>query len=192
MPSTSEREAAAARQFYSVILAKLTNEKGVHAETAIAGAARMAGTFLMRSFNLALDHIAPGTPVLSDIANEKGPKLVELLEVSLEQLQIRCDPQKLATAPQGYTPLLDLLATQALLEPAMNQVCASHQLNYEQAARAATITTSQLIQQCQQIVDPHTSFKLAAYSFVEGCKTAPQRLPAAPANEVKKPWFKLW
>lgn len=192
MASIAEREAAAARQFYAVILQKLTNEKGVHAETAIAGAARMAGTFLIRSFQLSLDNIAPGTPVLSDIANERGPKLVELLGVSLDQLQIRCDPQKLETAPQGYSPLIDLLATQALLEPALNQIRESHQLDYEQAARAATITTSLLIQQCQQLVDPHTSFKLAAYSFVEGCKTAPQRLAPPPTSEAKKPWFKLW
>jgi hypothetical protein len=192
MASTAEREAAAARQFYAVILAKLTNEKGVHAETAIASAARMAGTFLMRSFNLSWDNIEPGTPVLSDSANEQGPKLVELLGLSLEQLQVRCDPQKLESAPPGYAPQIDLLATQALLEPAMNQIRESQQLDYEQAARAATITTSLLMRECQQIVDPHTSFKLAAYSFVEGSKTAPQRLATITTSEAKKPWFKLW
>lgn len=192
MASTAEREAAAARQFYAVILEKLTNEKGVHAETAIAGAARMAGTFLMRSFNLPLDNVEPGSPVFSDIANEKGPLLVELLGLSLDQLQMRCDPQKLESAPEGYAPMIDLLTTQALLEPAMNQIRESQQLDYEQAARAATITTSLLMRECQQIVDPHTSFKLASYSFVEGCKTAPQRLAPATTSAAKKPWFKLW
>ena len=44
----------------------LQSEHGVHAGTAVSVAARLAGTFLIRSSDLDLSAIAAGTPVFSD------------------------------------------------------------------------------------------------------------------------------
>jgi hypothetical protein len=88
MSSTAEKQFAAAREFNTVIVDKLTNEKGVHANTAIAAAARMAGTFLFRSFNLPLQNLEPGAAILSDAANEKGPFLYDLMSGVLQQMNV--------------------------------------------------------------------------------------------------------
>lgn len=66
-------EIRAARAFREHVFAKLGNEKGVHAETALSAAGRMAGTFLLRSFGLPLEHLEPGTPVLSDRGERARP-----------------------------------------------------------------------------------------------------------------------
>ena len=49
------------------------------------------------------------------------------------------------------------------------------------AAWAAAITSAILVQKCAQIVDPHVGYRVAAYCFVEGAKTVPQKL--SPENE---------
>lgn len=193
MTSMKENQFAAAREFHTVILEKLTNEKGVHAETAIAGAARMAGTFLLRSFKLPMENLEPGAPVFSDAANEKGPLLVNLLGGTLQQMNVRVDPERLAAFQnRGDEPQLGVLETQALLETDLSRVREKYQLTYEEAAYAAAFATALMVRDCSQVVEPHVGFNVAAYSLVEGAKTVPQRLRPPAAENGKKPWYKLW
>jgi len=51
----------ASAEFTEKIIAKLADKKGVHAETAISAASRMAGTFLLRSTGLPIAGFAPGS-----------------------------------------------------------------------------------------------------------------------------------
>lgn len=193
MTSTVEKEFAVAHEFYETIVGKLTNEKGVHAETAIASAGRMAGTFLLRSFNLPIEKLDPGVAVLSDAANEKGPFLVSLLAGVLHQMKVVIDPQRLESVlDQGDQPQLSVLDTQALLESDLSRIRRHHHLGYEEAARAAAIATAIMVQKTSQVLDPHIGFKIAAYSFVEGAKTVPHRQGPSVAKERKKPWYKPW
>lgn len=188
MASTQEKQLAAARKFLSVILDGLTNEKGVHAETAITSAGRMAGTFLLRSFNLPIERLQPGAPVLSSVADEKGPALVNLLGDSLRQMNVPIDPERLQSVQgQQDQPQLGFLETQALLESDLSRIKEKYGFAYEEAAYAAAITTAFMIGKCSQVVDPHVGFNVAAYSFVEGVKTVPQRL-----EKSNRPWYKLW
>jgi hypothetical protein len=63
-------------EFNQVIIAKLATDKGVHAETAIAAASRMAGTFLLRSTGLPIATLKPGSPVFSDVIDEQGQRVL--------------------------------------------------------------------------------------------------------------------
>jgi hypothetical protein len=167
---------SAANEFYSVILEKLRNEQGVHAETAIAAAARMAGTFLLRSFNLPIENLTPGDAVLSDAANEKGPVLINVLEGVLKQIGVSLDPGKISLDQQsGDKPHFSVIETQALVENSLAEVKSKHQLDYEEAARAAAITTAFFVKECSSVLDPHAGFSIALYGFVEGSKTVPQK-----------------
>lgn len=89
--ATRADEVGVGREFRSLILAKLTDERGVHAETAVSAAARMAGTFLLRSLDLPITKLEPGAPVLSDAANERGPELVEILALALREMKMAID-----------------------------------------------------------------------------------------------------
>ena len=90
-----ESQFLAANEYYGLILGRLADERGVHAETAISAAARMAGTFMLRSFGLPLEGMEPGSAVLSEAANDRGPLL---LNRGLETLDL------LAVATQHNGP----------------------------------------------------------------------------------------
>lgn len=78
----------------------------------------MAGAFLLRSFGFKLDGMEPGAVVLSDRANEAGPRLIRVLGVVLDSLGIRLAPQRVGAAEaQESKPLLSFLETQRSLEP---------------------------------------------------------------------------
>ena len=147
---------------------------GVHAETAIAGTARMAGTFLFRSFGFPLASIQPGQAVLSDAANEQGPKLIQALGSVLAHIGVALDRAKLGASKEPeHQPQLDFLATQKQLEPTFSRAMQALGLSYLQAAESAAIATAILIKQCVPVLDPNLAFGIAAYGFVEGSKTAP-------------------
>jgi hypothetical protein len=146
----------------------------VHAETAVAAVARMAGTFLFRSFGFDLAGVAPGQAVLSEQANEAGPALIRVLAGALAELGVTLDEAKLG-APQleASRPTLDFLATQGRLEPEFAAIRARHGLSLTEAADAAAIATAFMIHQCARVLDPSAAFGVAVYGFVEGTKTAP-------------------
>jgi hypothetical protein len=71
--------------FKGSALQLLTSQGRLHAETLIGSVARMAGSMMYRSFGFDAA-IEPGTTVLSDQANHYGPRLVNSLFVTLQQL----------------------------------------------------------------------------------------------------------
>ena len=68
------------------------------AETVIAGLARIARSFLLRSFKLPLTGIQPGAVVLSEQANEQGVRLIQILDGVLVKVGVNLDQPKLAAA----------------------------------------------------------------------------------------------
>lgn len=174
MASPTKEQQDAAQQFVGLAIEALKSEGGVHAETAIAGTARMAGTFLFRSFTFPLASVQPGQAVLSDAANEQGPKLIQALGNVLAHVGVTLDKSKLgANKDPEHQPQLDFLATQRRLDPGFSRAMHALGLSYLQAAESAAIATAILIKQCVPVLDPNLAFGIAAYGFVEGSKTAP-------------------
>jgi hypothetical protein len=172
------------------IVRLLRTGKGVHAETAIAGAARMAGTLLFRSLGIAAAGTPPGTPVLSDAANEQGPLLVQTFGVGLVAEGI--DPSKITPdlhIPEQNRPLLTLGETQAKLEPEIAAIAARHRLDDVLAAHACALAAATLVKRTTGVLEPRTGFAVATYALVEGSKTMPIPRPPAPA---KRPWYRFW
>lgn len=174
MTPLTQPQIDAAQEFYAAVVEGLRTPQGVHAVTAIAAMARLAGTFLLRSFGLPIDQMQPGTPVLSDLANDQGPRLINILGSVLANMGIVIDPSRIDfSVPPDDKPQLTLLETQAKLEPALAHSMQQHQLTYAAAADAAAAATALVIAECANIVDPHAAFNVAAYGFVEGAKTVP-------------------
>lgn len=167
--------AAAANELCPVILDGLAGERGIHAETAVAAAARMSGTFLLRSLGLPIDKLEPGSPVFSDAANEKGPHLISVYASTLRHLDVTFDPEDTAALTATAAPLLTVLETQQLLEGPLTDVVRRHGLSYEQAAEACAMTAARITQLCSSALDPDASFGIASLGFVEGSKTVPFR-----------------
>jgi hypothetical protein len=177
MQSITQPQIDAAREFANAVISELKTDKGVHAETAVASVARMAGTLLFRSFGFQLTDVEPGGAVLSEQANEAGPRLIQVLAAALAEIGVALDQQKLgASGLEANRPKLGFLETQKRLEPLFSGIRARYGLSLVEAAEAGAVATAFMIHQCAGVIDPNAAFGVAVYGFIEGAKTVPARI----------------
>jgi hypothetical protein len=184
-----------AGEFVDLVASKLGSGRAVHSETAIASAARLAGSLLFRSFELSLPSAQPGTAVLSMEANEQGPQLINIMSAMLQHFGISLNKEKLGgdTSKRGVPPQLSVVESLALLQEDALRIAASNGLKLKEAAQAAAMATAFLVKECAPTLGPEVGFNIAIYGFIEGCKTVPPIIEgkeAAPTQ--KRPWYKLW
>jgi hypothetical protein len=187
--------------FFNGILRKVaTNEQGIHADTLIASAARMAGTMLFRSFVPPGSNFEPGTTVLSEQANVSGPKLMNLMFVTLKSLGDPAGEDLVdRDALNTKTSQLSLRQVQEQLDPFFLAYCKAAPLSFEEAAFSLAIATGILVHDCKPALEISKGSAIAIYGFIEGAKTAPIAMtpshkapPAMPSQVEKKPWYKVW
>ncbi|MEO7361180.1 MAG: hypothetical protein ABI120_12685 [Gemmatimonadaceae bacterium] len=173
------------------IISALATERGPHAETCVTAAARMGGTILFRSFGLPTTNMQVGSPVLSDLANQRGPVLVEVMRAGLSGRGIEIDERVAGTGPtEQHAPLFTIIETQEKLDAKIGELTANDGLYGEPAARSCALAAALLISLTKDVLDPNIAFGLAVYGFVEGTKTVP--IPSlAPPPPKAKPWFKF-
>jgi hypothetical protein len=148
-------------------------DRGLHAETAIAAAGRMAGTFLFRSFGFS-EGIEPGQVVLSGLANEQGPQLIQVLSAALSHVGVSLNEEEMGRSPGPENqPHQGFLETQKQLEPLYVAIKDRHSLSAKEAAESGAIAAALLIRQCSQVLDPNVAYGIAVYGIIEGTKTAP-------------------
>ena len=191
----SQAQHKAAGEVVELVAAKIGKGRAVHPETAISASARLAGSLLLRSFNLNLDKYAPGAIILSHEANEKGPVLINSLSGYLSALKVQLDKQKLSGKQtlRGGEPQLDILGVLSLLQESALEIGKTNQLSVEQTAHAAALATGFLVKECAPQIGAETGFNIAAFGFVEGSKTVPPRIfDAFPVHYQAKPWYKFW
>ena len=138
---------------------------------AISSTARLAGSFLFRSLGLSIDNASPGSVVLSEEANEKGPQLVNITYAVLRNMGVAIDNDKVsgANTKQPSGSFVEVIA--ALQGPAL-EIMNKYELNYEQMAQSVAIATAFIIQQSPNIL-PEQGFGTAIYYYIEGTKTYP-------------------
>jgi hypothetical protein len=175
MTSLSKQQMDAAQEFANVTISALKVGEGVHAATVIAATARMAGTYLFRSFGFKLAGVKPGQVVLSDAANEQGPLLIQIAHSVLSRMGIKLDDSQSGGITNSKNePMLAFLETQKKLEPLYTPIKARRGLTAQEAAQAAAVATAFLIGHCAKVLHANVAFRIAAYGFVEGSKTAPE------------------
>jgi len=144
------------------------------AEMVIGATARMAGSFLFRSLGLPLTGVQAGSVVLSEQANQQGPRLIQILATVLQNIGVKLDSSKLSAAqgaPRGLEE--SFLETQKVLETRFVAIRERHGLSDGEAADSVAVAAAILIKRCSNSLDPHVGFALAVYAFIEGSKTAP-------------------
>ena len=185
----------AAGELVDVVAIKLGSGRAVHSETAIACTARLAGSLLFRSFGLSVQPEQPGTVVLSNEANEEGRQLISIMSAMLQQFGVSLNQDMLGGEPskRGGAPELSVIESLALLQEDAMHIAQNNGLGLKEAAWAATMAAAFVVKECARNIGPEVGFNIAAYSFIEGCKTVPPTIGAksTPLTE-KKPWYKLW
>jgi hypothetical protein len=193
MSKLEKKHFDAAGAMSEIFATRLGQNRGVHSETAIASAARMAGTMLFRTFGLDTSKMPPGAAVLSNEANEKGPELVNIVVLMMQHYGLQPDREKLANIDKrGEPPRMTVLETQELLEADLTQIRQKYQLNLEEGAHACALTTAWLIRECAPQIGLEVGFNLAAYSFIEGTKTVPRVEMPSESKDIKSPWYRFW
>lgn len=177
MVTLSKPQMDAAGEFANVAVAAMKVPGGIHPATVIAASARMAGTYLFRSFELNLRGVRPGQVVLSAQAAQRESELVQVALDALTRFGIKVAPAspEAVSDPQNK-PVLAFLETQPKVEQAYLPICTKFNFSAEQAAYSAAAATALLIRHCAKALDPSIAFGVAAYGFIEGCKTAPDPL----------------
>lgn len=171
----SQQQIDAAQEFATATIEALKLPSGVHPGTVVAASARMAGTYLFRSFGLKLPGVKPGQPVLSNKANEQWPQLINIAADALSRMRIVVDNAQAGreVEPQ-HKPMLAFLETQQKLEALYAPIKERHCFTAREAAHSVALATALLVNHAQNFIDPTTAFSIAVYGFVEGSKTAPE------------------
>src|SRR5206468_6175887 len=109
----------AAGEFANAAVAAFTVSGRIHPATVVAASARMAGTYLFRSFDLKLPKIDPGQAVLSVAADEQAPLLIEISAGILARAGLTVTPPAAdQTEQRANKPVLEFINTQRKLEAA--------------------------------------------------------------------------
>lgn len=161
----------------------------VHSATAIASSARLAGSFMFRSFNVVLKDVKPGSAVLSEQANVKGPVLINVVSAMLRNFEVPLDQKKMESVSR-VDANLSLLETLDATQEGAYKIMKQQNLDFEQMAYACAMATAFIIKECSNDLAPESGFHTAVYSFIEGAKTYPPEFgKPAPA---KKGFFGFW
>jgi hypothetical protein len=175
--TSASTRAAAAQAFATAAFDTLATDGHLQAESAIAGMARMAGTYYFRSFGYAALKLVPGQAVLSEEANAKGPELMNLTHEVLARIGLRLDDNavraQLEASQDAHKPVMDFRSTQPRLERAFAPIKAQYGLGNVEAGQVAACATALLIYNCRDVLPPAVAFGIAVYGFVEGTKTTP-------------------
>lgn len=194
MTQISSAQSRAAGAFVDLVATRLGKDRGVHSETAIACTARLAGSLLLRSFNLNLSAMEPGSVVLSNEANEKGPQLINILAAFLHGQGVSLDAQKLGGShvSRGEEPRLTILQTTDLLQDDALRIAHDNGLSLEEAAQAAALATAFIVSECSKSIGAEVGFNIATFGFIEGCKTVPTLSTSRQGQAKGKPWYRFW
>ena len=168
-------------QLATLIVHALRNERGVHAETAIAASAVLVGECVLRAHIANLSDLPPKSALLSDDVNRtlfEGDHQLTISDVFINALfaqGIDVSTQSWAeTIPEEHQLIMDPLAVIAHIRPQLEDVftqAGAHEML--ERAYAAASATALLVAQTRKVLDPSIGKALALESILRGAKTVP-------------------
>lgn len=178
-----QRTLRAAQLIDQLIRKVVVVDEGLHAESMVAAAARLAGTMMYRSFGIERPDLEPGARVLSEQANRDGPILVDaLFDVLRQHGHDAIDDKAMdAVADRAAAPRFTLAENQTTLEPWYRKIMETSDLTFRDMALASVIATATLIHDCAEVLPVAAGSLVAVEGFVEGAKTVPQPCAEAAA-----------
>lgn len=179
-PAITARIRAAGREIGDRILAALTDERGVHLETALAAAGALAGAALLRATGVDVSQFPAGAPVFVDAVNETGPAVVGYLLECVTRLAAalpEADPA-LAAPPAGavppdHQPLRPRDELLRLLWPSFEEILARHGVPADRAAFAAAAAAARFVVEGRAALAPAVAKTVAVEAMVAASKSVP-------------------
>jgi len=196
----SENQNRAINEIVEMIVSVIgKGSREIDTTEAISSSARLAGSFLFRSFEFNPGNANPGDVMLSEEANTKGPQLVNITHAILHNYGIQIDNNKMSGGNTKPTESNFLDVISKVQNPAL-EIMKKNDLSYEQMAQSTAIATAFIIQQSQNI-SPEEGLGIAIYHYIEGTKTNPPKLDHETNFKMNKtednkttkskPWWKI-
>jgi hypothetical protein len=145
-------------------------------ETVLYAAAWLAGTSLYRSIGIE-GKIEPGTPVLSDEANRRGPELLAVFSKLLGQFGITITQEDLTfNVPSEHQSKMGILEVQRKMQTHYNEIMKQNLFDFREGAKTGAVVCAMLVKSmCQdrKLLPLGLAAGIVSMGFVEGSKTAP-------------------
>ncbi len=187
---SAQRLAQAGADVYQAILRSISDERGVHLQTAIAAAGYLAGTAILKSCGLDVSTLTPGSAVFTDRVNEIGPGVVQDV-LNRVSSGVRSGPIDLNAplaelVPPNHQPLRSYENLLPLLWPQCQAILDRHQVSMEQAAFACSAAVAKLILDGQAQLSVAIGKAIAIEAMVKASKTVPYLQAGSPAAEAAR------
>ncbi len=168
---------ATAAKVQQMLIDKLRDERGVHIEDAISGAAALGGVTLLRSTGVPLDTLEPGSAVLGTGVDDVGEHYIGFMAAVCDMMDL--DPRGGwgDPVPAENKPHRSVLELTQLLEPAFVALCDEDSVPPAARARVGVFTAIRILGVGRQAIEQSIGKALALESFVAGAKTVPHPLP---------------
>lgn len=163
----------AAKEIYYQALSCLKDERGVHAETAVAAISAVVGEELLRACHVDLSKFPQGGFVLVEQVNDSGPRMLGYLEQLLDSLMVEHTDDWSGRIPAEHIPQREPLKLALELRPQLQDIFAKHGFNEEQAAHAACMGLALLIRDCQRVLPAAVSVVIASNVLLRAAKSVP-------------------
>lgn len=138
---------------------------------AISSAARLAGSFLFRSFGLDTRGVKPGGVLMSGESNSQGPRLIGITFAVLQQLGVQLEKKKMPVGNPLPVSVSFVDSIAKIQKPAL-EIMESKGLSFEEMSHSAAIATALIIHGAPAVV-AEDAFVSAIFYFIEGANTVP-------------------
>lgn len=175
-PVLQKNRVEAATEVMGIFDRHFSPQNGIHPGTVLSTAAWLSGTSLYRSFGYT-QNPEPGTVMLSEIANQEFPKLLNLFQFYMFQNGMQLQPdQFILEIPNEHKPLKNILEIQEAYQDEYNAIMKRYELDYLDGARAGIIVCSMVFAyHCLQRkdMDPRLGAGIISMGIITGAKTVP-------------------
>lgn len=168
------------QRIVALLIKTINNERGVHAETAIAAAAVLTGEIVLSVSGYDLSGLEPGSAVFSDVVNQllfEAEGHLTVSDVFFNALYSQgIDVSKESwpeNIPEEHQVMLDPLQIVARARAQLNALFESQPLEPLDRAYAAAQATALLVAETRRVLDPNIGKALALEAMLRGAKTVP-------------------
>lgn len=158
-------------EIVDLIAIKIGNQKReINPRDAILCSGNLIGMFMFLSFDIKYQELEPGSVLLSNEANELGPKVINRLLYELNNYKIeidKADNSNIYKSSLTYLEILELTQKDAM------EIMKKYGFDYKQAMIICISATAFIIQNVSSNVDVNEGFGIATYGIVQGSKTIP-------------------
>lgn len=172
---------AVVERLATLIIETLHNERGVHAETAIATSATLVGECVLRAHIANLTDLPPRSTIINEDVNRslfEGEQKFTVSDVFINALfsqGLSVSTESWAeNIPDQHRLIMDPLEVLARIRPKIEDFFASAEI-FEMLERAyvAASVTAFIVAQTRKVLDPAIGKTLALDAILRGAKTTP-------------------